>query len=196
MATNDNKEVDEIEEVEEIEETKDEFENDTTDWRALALKNQGIAKRYQTKLQKKLEAEKLAAKKAEEAKEKQPQDKKEDKKDFDYAEKAYLKAMGIEKDEFPFVLEAMQSTGKSLDEMLDSKYFQSELKEKREEKASQDAIPSGSKRSGGSARDSVEYWLAKGELPPTDQRELRQQVVNAKLKAESAKNKFTDRPVV
>jgi len=195
MKPNDKEMVDDLEPVDEIEETKDEFENDTTDWKALALKNQGIAKRYQTRLQKKQEAEKLAAEEAEEAKtkEKQPQDKK---KDFDYAEKAYLKAMGIEKDEFPFVKEAMQSTGKSLDEILDSKYFQSELKEKREEKASQDAIPSGTKRSGGSARDSVEYWLAKGEMPPEDQPKLRREVVNARIAAEERKTKFTDRPVV
>jgi len=196
MTTNDNQIVDdELESVEEIEETKDEFENDTTDWKALALKNQGIAKRYQTKLQKRNKADTEKAK-ADLEKEKQSQNKKEDKKDFDYAEKAYLKAMGIEKDEFPFVKEAMQSTGKSLDEILDSKYFQSELKEKREEKASQDAIPSGTKRSGGSARDSVEYWLAKGEMPPEDQPKLRREVVNARIAAEERKTKFTDRPVV
>ena len=193
MEPNEKEMVDELEPVEEIEETKDEFDNDSTDWKALALKNQGIAKRYQTKIQKGLEAEKTAAKEAEKAKKEEKQS--QDKKDFDYAEKAYLKTMGIEKNEFPFVKEAMQSTGKSLDEILDSKYFQSELKEKREERASQDAIPTGTKRSGGSARDSVEYWIAKGELPPADQRELCIKVVNAKIAAEKSKSQFTDRPI-
>lgn len=191
METNENKVVDDdIEEIEEPEELRDENDEDITDWKALASKHYGIAKRFQTKLKKIKDVEKEAKAKTEEVE--QPQNKK----DFDYSEKAYLKSMGIEKDEYPFVLKEIQNTGKSLDELLDSKYFQSELKEKREEKASQDAVPLGTKRSSGSARDSVEYWIAKGELPPADQPELRRKVVNAKIKAEETKSKFTDRPVV
>ena len=43
-----NEEVDEVEELPEVQEG----EEDTTDWKALALKNQGIAKRLKTKLDK------------------------------------------------------------------------------------------------------------------------------------------------
>jgi hypothetical protein len=194
MEPNEIKEVDEIEPVEEIEETKDEFDNDTTDWKALALKNQGIAKRYQTKLQKKQEADKLAAKEAEEAKtkEKQPQDKK----DFDYAEKSYLLSNGIKKDEITFVWEEHQKTGKSIDEILESKYFQNELRDKRELAETEEAVPRGTKRTAGSTRDTVEYWQAKGELPPRSQPELRRAVLNARIKKEEAASKFTDTPVV
>ena len=166
---------------------------DTFDWKASDLKHYGMAKRFKTKSEKiSQDFEEYKKAHPDVKPESQPQDKKE----FDYAEKAYLKAMGIEKDEFLVVWEAIKSTGKSLDEILDSKYFQAELKEKREEKASQDAIPSGTKRSGGFARDSVEYWLSKGEMPPTDQRELRIKVVNAKIAAEKSKSKFTDIPIV
>ena len=189
METNDEIKVDEIEPVEEITETKDEFENDTTDWKAFALKNQGIAKRYQTKL------EKIAKEKAEKAKPEEPEQP-QDKKEFDYAEKAFLKSSEIKSSEFPFVLEAMQSTGKSLEQILESKYFQAELKEKRELDASSEAIPEGTPRGGGAARDTVEYWIAKGEMPPEDQVELRRKYVNAGMAVEGGGSKFTKTPVV
>jgi len=179
------------EELEEPEELRDENDQDITDWKAEALKRHGIAKRYQTKLRKIKTAEAEKAK-TEAEKAKQPQDKKE----FDYAEKAYLRSMGVEKEDFPFVFETTQKTGKTLDELLDSKYFQAELKEKREERESQEAIPSGTKRTSGSARDSVEYWIAKGELPPADQVELRRKVVKAKVDAERNKSHFSANPIV
>ena len=180
----------EVEDVEEIVETKDEFDNDTTDWKALALKNQGISKRFKTKLEKAKELLKTNTDKKPEA------PVVENKQGFDYAEKAYLKTSGILIEEYPFVEEVMESTGKSLDEVLEAKYFQSELKERRDLKASKDAIPTGGKRSGSAARDSVEYWVAKGELPPVDQRELRTQVLNARIKTEQSKSQFTDNPIV
>lgn len=167
--------------IEEIVETKDEFDNDTTDWKAIALKNQGIAKRYKTKLSKSKEV-------------KEPET--VVKEGFDYAEKAYLKASGVQNNEFPMVLEAISTTGKTLEQVLDSKYFQAELKETRELEATKNAIPEGTKRSSASAKDSVEYWVAKGELPPADQRELRTKVVNARISSEKDKSTFSDNPVV
>jgi len=172
--------------IEEIVETKDEYDNDTTDWKAIALKNQGIAKRYKTKLSKSKEV-------------KEPEPVKEvskAKEEFDYAEKAYLKASGVQNNEFPMVLEAISTTGKTLEQVLDSKYFQAELKETRELEATKNAIPDGTKRSSASAKDSVEYWIAKGELPPADQRELRTKVVNARISSEKDKSTFSDNPVV
>lgn len=116
--------------------------------------------------------------------------------DLDYGEKAFLIANGIkEAEEMELVQEVMKSTGKSLDEVVGSRFFQAELKEMREDKATTDAIPKGSKRGNNSASNTVEYWIAKGELPPKDQRELRQKVVNARIKADSGKSQFTDTPV-
>ena len=125
-------------------------------------------------------------------------DKKTSKKsdDLDYGEKAFLIANGIkESDEMDLVQEVMKSTGKSLDEVVGSRFFQAELKEMRDDKATADATPKGSKRGNNSASNTVEYWIAKGELPPKDQRELRQKVVNARIKADSSKSQFTDTPV-
>jgi hypothetical protein len=122
-------------------------------------------------------------------------EKKETKKEgFDNADKAYLLASGIKRDEFAIVQEAIDNTGKSLDDILESKWFQAELKEKRETDATKAAIPAGTKRVVGQARDSVEYWIAKNELPK-DNEELARKVVNARIKAETQKSKFSPRGV-
>lgn len=117
--------------------------------------------------------------------------------EFDYSEKAFLIANGIkESDEVDLVKAIMTDTGKSLDDVLESKYFQAELKEIRDVKITTNAIPSGSKRTGQSAQNTVEYWIAKNELPPADQRELRQKVVNERIKKEKVGNVFTNNPVI
>ena len=162
-------------------------DEDTTDWKAEARKARGIATRLRTKITKLTEAKKPDAKPAEQ----QPA-----KKGFDYAEKAFLKSNGIQKDEYEFVEEVMRSTGKSLDDVLESKYFQSELKEKRDEQASKDAIPTGSRRASSPTRDSVDFWIAKGELPTADQVDLRRKVVNEKIKRAKNGSQFSDNPVV
>lgn len=177
---------------EEIVETPEvpEGEEDLTDYRALAAKNAGIAQRYKTKLEKAKLDRKVEAK-VEKVLENKIKD------SFDYAEKAYLKSEGITKDEFPLVLEVMQSTGKSLDEVLEAKYFQADLKERREAKASKDAIPTGSKRSSAGTRDSVDYHIAnKTPLLQIEDTELRRKVLNQRIKQETTRSKFTDHPVV
>lgn len=113
--------------------------------------------------------------------------------DFDLAQKAFLVASGVKgKDEMALVKDIMSATGKGIDDILESKHFQAELKELRAAKATDEAVVSGSKRSSQSSRDTVEYWLGKGELPPSDQRELRAKVVNARIKAEKNKNVFAN----
>lgn len=118
--------------------------------------------------------------------------------EFGLTEKAYLNSEGIKgPEEHKLAKEFMKNTGKSLDAVIESKYFQAELKELRENNKVADATPKGkNNRSGQSARDSVEYWIAKGELPPADQVELRRKVVNARIKSESSGNVFTNTPVV
>jgi hypothetical protein len=160
----------------------DEGEEDTTDYKALAEKNAGIAKRLQTKLDK--------AKK---------QEVKEVVKEsgLDRIDRAVLRAEKITApEELDLVESIMKETGKSLEDVLETKYFQSELKEMRETKASKDAVPSGTRRSSQSARDTVDYWVSKGELPPIDQVELRRKVVNARMQTEKSKSQFTDNPIV
>jgi hypothetical protein len=108
-----------------------------------------------------------------------------------YGEKAFLFANGVKgADENSLVENFMRETGKSLEDVLESKYFQAELKELRETKASTNAMPTGKNRSSQSSRDSVQFWIDKGELPPTDQIDLRRKVVNEKIARERNKNVF------
>lgn len=156
---------------------------DTTDWKARFEAEEGRRKRLEKDLTQ-----------ASESKSKKSPSKSDD---FDYGQKAFLIANGVkEADEVALVKDIMASTGKSLDDVMESKYFQAELKEMRDAKLTANALPSGTKRTGQSAQSTVEYWIAKGELPPASDRELRQKVVNARIKSEKVTNVFTNNPVV
>ena len=177
-------EEDEVVELEDIVEEVDEEGKDTTDWKALALKNQGIAKRLKTKIEKSKEVtveKKEAPAKGEII--------------LDKLDRAILRVEKITApEEIDLVQTIMKESGKDIEGVLASKFFQSELKEMRDTAATKEATPSGTKRSGQSPRDSVEYWIAKGELPK-DNPELATKVVNAKLQKEKNKNQFSDTPV-
>src|SRR3990167_6134838 len=190
-----NEEVEDVVEIADIVEAKDDDGNDTTDWKALALerqelarKAQGIAQRYKTKLEK--------AKDRPEATPEKKEAKKSD--DIDYAQEAYLVAKGIaEVDEKELLIERMRDTGKSLKDVVENKYFQQDLQELRSAKATKLAIPSSSNRSGTSARDTVDYWSAKIEsgkatLLDIPDIKLRRQIVNSKLTQSKNVNHFTD----
>lgn len=117
-------------------------------------------------------------------------------KELDYGQKAFLIANEIKgKEEHDFVLEVMNDSGKSLDEVIESPYFKAGLEEKRQAKATEEAVPQGTRRASSSAKDSVDYWIAKGELPPIDQPKLRMEVVNAKHTQAKNEGEFTDVPV-
>lgn len=127
-------------------------------------------------------------------------DKKDKKSDeLDYGQKAYLVAKGIEDaDEIDLVKGAMASSGKTLEEVLNASWFKAELKDLKDQKTVADATPGNGKRTGASAANTVEYWIAKGELPPNtaENSKLRQEVVNARMKKEKGASQFTDNPVV
>ena len=164
-----------------------EGEEDSTDWKAkaeeykaLAEKNYGIGKRFKTKL------DKVAA-----PKEQPPIDKsvpppapKAEEAKLDRADKAYLLGLGYKAEDFETVEELLKETGKDLDSLTTSNYFKTVLKEKQEARASQEAIPSGSKRGVGSQKEKVDFWLERGELPPADKPELRKQYLAERLRRE------------
>lgn len=165
-----NEEVVETNVTEETQETEE-----STDWQARARELEGRLKRAEKKLSK-FDSDAPAKAPSKTG-------------DFDYAQKAYLVANGVKgNDEMKLVKEIMSNTGRSLDQVLESKYFTAELNEMREMRKTQDAIPNNSKRTTQSGKDSVEYWLAKGELP--EDRELRSKVVKAKWKSSSSVNPF------
>ncbi len=152
---------------------------------------QGIKKRQFTRLAKELGIE---LPKPESDKKVEKFEKKSE--GFDLITKTFLKANGVVNEDYEFVQQAMEETGKSVDALLESKYFQAELKERGEARATANAIPSSTKRAGSPASDQVEYWINKGELPPASQVELRRKVVNAKIDRETKQNVFSQNPVV
>lgn len=184
----------ELEQLEEVPEPTEvtEGEEDKTDWKAEALKYQGIAKRNSTRATKykTLYDQHKVEPPAQNNGSKPPAEKKS----FDYGEKAFLISNQIPIEEHEFVLEQIHTTGKSLDDLLGAKWFQAELKERRDAKVVREALPTGSKRSDNSSRDQVDYWIDKGQLPPDPV--LRIKVVNEKIKRAKAGSQFTDTPVV
>ena len=146
--------------VAEIEETADEQGNDTTDWKALALQQQGIAKRLNTKLAK---MAKVSEKKEEVIKETKTDDSKSV-----LLEKAFLRSAGItKKDEVDFALSKAKKWGVNVDELVDDNDFQESLEKFRAKQANVAAV-SGVQgdRSGSAVKETTEYWQSKG-TPPT-----------------------------
>lgn len=100
----------------------------------------------------------------------------------DLGESAFLIANGLkDTEERQFAKKLAKETGKDLESLLETTYFQSELKALREAKITDNANIKGGKRGNNSSIDTVEYWIAKGELPPASEVDLRRQVVNARI---------------
>jgi hypothetical protein len=178
---NDNQEVDETLELPEV----NEGDEDTTDWKELALKQQGINKRLKTKLDK-IKEPKLPEK---------PEAKNSS--ELGYGELAYLAAKNIEFDEqIEFIESVMKKTGDTLKVVLKDDFVLNKLKTLEDAKKVKEATPSNSKRSNSTPRDEVDYWLARGEMPPADKPELRRKYVNAKTTQIKDTDKFTKIPVV
>jgi len=109
----------------------------------------------------------------------------------DLGESAFLIANGLkESDERTLAKKLAKETGKDLESLLETTYFQTELKNLRETKSTINATPAGGKRSNNSSVDTVEYWIAKNDLPPASEVELRRKVVNARMKKEESKGQF------
>lgn len=105
--------------------------------------------------------------------------------ELDYGQKAYLTATLAIKgsDEWALVREYV-GNGKSIDDLVDNRHFNNDLKDLREARASKEALPTGSKRAQQSGANSVDYWIAKGELPPRtpENKQLRIDIINARMK--------------
>jgi hypothetical protein len=174
--------------------TPEELEDDKTDWKAKATELKGIAKRRATKLAK-LKETSLSLKKSD----KSDKPSKEKTSELGYGEKAFLNSNDIKgKAEHELAQRIMQETGRSLEDVIEGKYFLGELKDLREADAVATAMPDGSKRAGASPKTTADYWIAKGGLPPdtAENIQLRRDVVNARLKQAESSSNFTDNSVV
>lgn len=106
---------------------------------------------------------------------------------LDYGQKAFLTASGYKAPaEMKLAYEVMKESGKDLEQVLESKYFQAEVESMRELAKTANAVIPG-KRSA-LATDSVEYWLTKPfEEVPHD---MRQKVLNAEIAQTKSKGMF------
>lgn len=146
--------------IADIVETNDDDGNDTTDWKAIALKNQGIAQRLKTKLAKSSETK---------------QEPKKEEKSGDsgsvLAAKAFLRSAGItKKEEVELALLTAKKWGihtDNLDELVDDEDFQGKLEKLRTKQANIAASTGidGAKQTS-SVKNTAEYWVAKN-TPPT-----------------------------
>lgn len=160
---------------------------DTTDYKAKLAETEARLKRAESKL----ERDKFKAKVEEKV------ETVLEKKGLDRVDKAILRVEKITAEhEIELVQDIMKETGKDLETVLESKYFQHELKALREAQATKDATPTGTKRTGQSPRNEVDYWVAKGEMPPADNFKLRADYVNAKMRQQESKKMFSDDPIV
>ena len=190
-------EEEDVVDVTDIELSEDEDGNDITDWKAiaeerhaLALRNQGMAKRYKTKLEKS---------KGSSSESEKPPVAESKPGELDKGDRALLVAYGIKgADEFALAKSWISRTGDEIDSMVDDDIFQAKLTKLREAKASTEAIPKGNKRGSGTVKGDVDYWVAKGEMPPNtpENQQLRRDVVAAKLKASSSASNFADVSVI
>lgn len=173
--------------VTDIVETKDEAGNDTTDWKALALHNQGIAKRLKTKLakgsEKKTEQEVVTK-----------DTKTDDSKDLSV--KAFLRSAGItKKEEVEFALSKAKKWSVEVDELVDDTDFQESLEKFRAKQANVEAVKGvEGDKSGSPVKETTEYWQAKGTPPtPTDvpDRAKRTKIIKEMMKlADTSGKKF------
>jgi len=181
-------EVDEIDEIPEI----GEDEEDTTDWKALALKNQGIAKRNKTKLDK-LSVE---FEKSKNVPPEKPATKEEKPNELDYGQKAFLKTYGIAgADELALVKNWVERTGDQIDTLVEDEIFTARLQGLRAAKAAKDALPTNPRRGQVvSSKDKADYWLDKPfeEVPAN----LKRDVLNLKLIKEKENDKFSGNKIV
>lgn len=147
-----------------IVETQDDDGNDNTDWEALAKKNQGIAQRYKTKLEK---AKEKPEEKIEEKPVEKPVEKKEDESNLSSEDLYALMEAKVPHENIEEVKQAAKVLNIPISEALETSLVKSILSEKAEFKKTANATNTGGSRKG-SEKVSDNDLLTKaenGELP-------------------------------
>ena len=116
--------------------------------------------------------------------------------ELDYGMKAFLQSNGIT--EFDFVQKQIDESGISLEKLISNGYFQSQLKEFRDQKAIEKAVPGQQRTAGENSKSKAEFWLEKGELPPNtpENVNLRREVLNKRIEVERGSTRFSSTPIV
>jgi hypothetical protein len=186
----------EVLEVSDIVETFDDDGNDITDYKAIALerqelakKNFGIAKRFQTKLEKAKSAvqEPVTETKTETKEPNEP----------DYARMAYLDGKGITNpDDQKWVQDEANRLKLPLTDILSMEYAKAKLQSNKEQREAMDGMPKGRGKGGGQTQNEVDYWVDRvkpdGTYETPEDHDLAIKVINARIAKESKKSQFSD----
>lgn len=174
----------EVEEVKEEDDSTSESDNESTDWKAEAIKARGMYKRMETKYMKATEKKIEPPAPKEEEKEEVKEVKKGE---LDNADYALLSVKGYEDEEdIEFIHKQMLKWDKSLRETLQDDEIKAKLLSMRQERETKAAIPNSTKRSG-KDMSTLELDIARyertGTLPQNFER--RSAVINAKVEKEN-----------
>ena len=183
--------IEKVEVDEEIAELPDtvEGEEDTTDYKALAAKNAGIAKRYKTKFEK----SKLAVK-IEKGVEKALESKQEPKTGFDDTEHLFLDVKQVPPEDRNWLFEEQKTTGKGIRQLVGFKYVQDHLNEQNQKRTAEAGLPNGTRKAGSGSSDSADAWLSKinsgkANLSDISDFSLRSEVVKLRERNDKSSNR-------
>lgn len=116
----------------------------------------------------------------------------------DYAKLAFLKGEGVTNpDDQKLVQDEANRLKLPLTDVLGMEHIKSKLKSAQSQREAEAGMPSGSgKGSGGSAKNSVDYWVDKknadGTYATPEDQELAGKVIEARMKKEGNANKFSE----
>lgn len=99
-----------------------------------------------------------------------------------------------------FLRSTMAETGKSQADLLNAKWFQSELKERQETRASKDAVPRSTKRTNQGTQDDVGYWENKvnsgqAKLNDIPDLKIKREVLNRRIAKDKSNSTFAPESV-
>lgn len=123
--------------------------------------------------------------------------------DLDFGQLAFYNSKGdvvkvTHDDDIEFLRSTVQETGKSMKDILGSKWFQSELKDRQTAREVVNATPTSTRRGSEGVANQLEIaytkYIQSGKLP--DDPELRIQVVNKRQEHEGRASRFTSESVV
>jgi hypothetical protein len=118
----------------------------------------------------------------------------------DYAErleKVVLKTEGVtHPDDQKFVLDMAKRLKLSVDEVLQEDYVKAKLKSANIQREAESGMPSGSGKAGGTAKNSVDYWVDRvksdGTFETPDDPELAKQVIEKRISKHEKANQFDE----
>jgi hypothetical protein len=186
----------EVLEVSDIVETFDDDGNDITDYKAIALerqelakKNFGIAKRFQTKLEKAKSAvqEPVTETKTETKEPNEP----------DYSKMALLEGRGFtHPDDQKWIMDEATRLKLPLTDILQMEHAKAKLQSSKEQREAMDGMPKGRGKGGGQTQNEVDYWVDRvkpdGTYETPEDHDLAIKVINARIAKESKKSQFSD----